>query len=402
MKVYQVNVVCGGSTGRIAVDLSKLIQRDGGICRIAFGRGKVPEGVNSIKISDKSDLYWHAVMTRITDKHGLYSRRATRKLIKDIQLFEPDIIHLHNIHGYYVNYEMLFEFLAKYGRPVVWTLHDCWAFTGHCAHYDSISCMKWKTECDICPNFASYPAAWNGKQTRDNYLKKKYVFCQLEEMTLVTPSKWLSQQLQQSFLKSYPRKIFYNGIDLDVFHPVESDIRRRIGASDKILLLGVASVWTRNKGLDDLCKLSVMLDDRYLICLVGLTRRQCVQLPGGVIGIEKTSDVLELAKYYSAADVFLNLTYEDTLPTTNIEALACGTPVITYDAGGSPEMLSENCGIVVPKGDVDSVKEALKQRFWEEPDCLVQCRTQAEQFDKEICYTKYVSLYRNIAGRNYE
>ena len=291
MKVYQVNVVCGtGSTGRIVAGLYDLILQAGGECRIAYGRGSAPEGMNAVRISGTADIYHHALMTRMTDRHGLFSGRATRRLIRDIEAFSPDIIHLHNIHGYYVNYRMLFEFLSRYQRKVIWTLHDCWPFTGHCAYYDYSKCEKWKAECEKCANRKEYPAAWRDA-SRDNYLAKKSAFLSVKDMTIVTPSEWLRGEIKKSFLQDVPCEEIPNGIDLSVFRPAEETLRESLGISDRKLLLGVANIWEKRKGLEDFIRLRSMLGQEYTICLVGLTKAQIEKLPEGMIGIRRTESV---------------------------------------------------------------------------------------------------------------
>ncbi|MFR2335285.1 MAG: glycosyltransferase [Waltera sp.] len=396
MKVYQINVVCGcGSTGRIAVDLSRIIKEAGAESRIAYGRGKAPKGIDSIRISNKLDLYHHVVMTRLTDKHGLYSYMATKKLIKDILKYDPDIIHLHNIHGYYINYEILFDFFKKYKRPVVWTLHDCWSFTGHCAHYDSINCKQWKQECRKCPNLNAYPKTFKKGNVYSNFMRKQKAFSQFDMLTLVTPSGWLKKQLEDSFLKGKKCVVIPNGIDLNVFTPqINNNIREKAHLrEEQKLILGVASVWTINKGYDDFLKLRRLLDDEYVFCMVGLNNKQIKNLPKGIIGVKKTDSLQELAAYYSAADVFLNLTYEDTFPTTNIEALACGTPVLTYDTGGSTEIIAKGCGESVQKGRADVMAECVR-RWCEKPKNSQYCIQRSKEFDKMKNYNRYLSLYR--------
>ncbi len=395
MKIYQINVVCGtGSTGRIAVDLSRIIDKENGKCRIAYGRGSAPKGVDSFKIGDKFDLYSHAFMTRLTDRHGLYSKRKTRKLIDDICAFEPDIIHLHNIHGYYVNYELLFRFLGKYKKPVIWTMHDCWAFTGHCAHYESVGCEQWRKECKNCANLNGYPATWNGSHVNENYNRKKEIFSSIKQMVVVTPSKWLREQVVHSYLNGIPCTVINNGIDLELYKYTHNDIKKRLGLGDTKLLLGVASVWTNKKGLLDMFKIAERINDKYAVCIVGLSKQQLKKVPAGIIGVERTESCMELVEYYSAADIFLNLTYEDTFPTTNIESLACGTPVITYRTGGSPEIIDETCGIIVERGDIDGVINAIEKL----ESCVdrAACRTKAMMYGKDLCYQKYLDLYMKI------
>lgn len=393
MKVYQINVVCGfGSTGRIVVDLQNVIIKNHGDCKIAYGRGDSPKHVNAIRISNKSDIYFHAVMTRLTDKHALYSKFSTRKLINDIKKYSPDIIHLHNIHGYYLNYKLLFSFLKEYRKPVVWTMHDCWAFTGHCAHYSPIDCTKWKEGCYECGLLHTYPETIGKGNVVSNYQMKKEIFSELDNLHIVTPSMWLKEQLKQSFLKNKQITVIHNGIDLSRFKRVPT--KRR----DKKRILGVASVWNKEKGIEDIFALRKLLPVDYEICLVGLNEKQFKSLPEGIVGISRTKSIRELVEYYSGADVFINFTYADTFPTVNIEALACGTPILSYDTGGSPEIV-EDCGWVVPKGDTRQAAEILIE--YERSDMLRErCVKRAQQFNIDYCYKQYISLYKEIMEKN--
>ncbi len=397
MKVYQINVVCGsGSTGRIAVALGENIKKNNGQCRIAYGRGSAPAGVDSFPMTSKIQVYFHALMARLFDKQGAYSKSATKRLIADIENYQPDIIHLHNIHGYYLNYELLFTFLKSYHKPVVWTMHDCWALTGHCAHYESVDCDKWQTRCNECPNLKGYPAAYYGGNVGRNYDKKQRLFNSIENMTIVTPSEWLQRQVSLSYLKDKKTIAIQNGIDLDIFKPTGSDIKEKLCPAGQKLLLGVTGTWTKNKGLDDFIRLRGLLSEDYVICLVGLSKKQMKQLPEGITGVERTESVTELAQYYSAADLFLNLTYEDTFPTTNIEAIACGSPVLTYRTGGSPEIIDETCGFVVEKGDMAGVADVVTQHLHNKEIYTEACVNRAMHFKETDCYRKYVELYEEI------
>lgn len=397
MKIYQVNVVCkSGSTGRIATDLSQKITENSGFCRIGYGRGNKSEHVEAFCITNRIEVTIHAAMTRLTGKHGLFSKKATTRLIRDIKQYRPDIIHLHNIHGYYVNYEKLFCFLKEYGKPVVWTMHDCWAITGQCAHYESVECDKWQKECFDCPNLKAYPTTYSGKNVVRNYRKKKEIFSGLEKITIVTPSVWLKRQIQKSFLKDTKVINIPNGIDIELFKPTKNKIKEELCQKGEKLLLGVTSIWTKNKGLYDFMKLVEILGNGYVICLVGLSKKQIKQLPQNIVGIEKTESISQLAQYYTAADLFLNLTYEDTFPTTNIEAIACGTPVLTYQTGGSPEIIDETCGFVVQKGDVHSVMSVIRNQLQDKSQYEDACIIRASKFRKEDCYQKYIELYKTI------
>lgn len=392
MKIFQINSTCGfGSTGRIAVDILKETEKSGNEGIIAYGRNSAPHGVASYKIGGETDVKIHGAVSRITDRQGFYSTGATKKLVEKIKEYNPDIIHLHNVHGYYLNVRILFEFLKEFNRPVVWTLHDCWAFTGHCAYFSYANCDKWKTECNNCPQKSAYPTSLLADCSKKNYYEKKEIFSLPDNMTLVTPSKWLKNLVEESFLKKYPVKVIYNGIDLAKFKPTQSDFREKHKLQDKRVILGVASVWEERKGLKDFFKLQKVLDANEKIVLVGLNDEQLSSLPDGIIGIKRTNSVEELAGIYSAADVFVNTTYEDNYPTTNLEAIACGTPVITYNTGGSPESVSEGNGFCVPQGDINALYEAIKKAD--------RCKNfDAQTFDASSKYKEYVELYKELIG----
>lgn len=346
MKVLQINSVCGiRSTGRICTDLAEILEQNGHECKIAYGRETVPEKYQkyAIRIGNDMSVKRDALLTRIFDNAGLNSVKETRRFIEWVKEYDPDIIHLHNLHGYYINIEVLFEYLKDSGKPVIWTLHDCWAFTGHCPHFDLIGCEKWKNECHNCPLTKKYPKSLVFDRSQKNYKLKKELFASVENLTIVTPSKWLANLVGQSYLKDKCIEVIHNGIDTDVFKPTPSDFREKHNLSDKKIILGVASAWGKNKGLDDFIKLSEMLDKNYQVVLVGLTEKQKKELPSQILCITKTNNTKELAEIYTAADIFVNPTYQDNYPTVNLEAQACGTPVITYRTGGSVESVVEDC-----------------------------------------------------------
>ena len=393
MKVLQINSVCGvGSTGRIAADIHRVLKQNGHESKIAYGRGEA-KGVSpddTIKIGTDRDIYAHVILSRLTDRTGFYSKSATQKLIRSIEEYNPDVIHLHNIHGYYINIKLLFDYIKKAGKPVVWTLHDCWAFTGHCAHFDYCGCEKWKTECDKCPQLNQYPKSFADSSKR-NYLDKKQIFNGINNMTIVTPSKWLEKLVKQSYLGNYNTQVIYNGIDLTVFKPTVSDFRARYGLEDKKIILGVASIWSERKGLDDLIQLSKKLSDDYKIVIVGKLIGD--SLPANMLHIKRTDSTKELAEIYSAADVFVNPSYEDNFPTVNIEALACGTPVVTYNTGGSPEAISPLCGIVTEQGNVDELKTAI----YSLQETGRRYSTDVSVYNKNVVFAEYVELYVSLA-----
>lgn len=361
MKVLIINSVCGiGSTGKICTDIARVLLENGHECKIAYGRGSVPDKFKNISVKIGSDFVcdMSAIHTRITDKHGFSNRNSTKKFIKWVKDYNPDIIHLHNIHGYYINVDILFDYLKQSQKPVIWTLHDCWPFTGHCSYFDMCNCDKWKTHCSKCPQIKSYPKSFADRSYK-NFEQKKNIFTGLEKMTIVTPSLWLKTVVKQSFLGCYDVEVIKNGIDMEIFKPTQGDFRKKYALENKKIILGVASVWDKRKGFEDFLKLSSMIDDDYAIVLVGLDKKQTESCPENIIGIERTGSATELAHIYTMADVFVNLTYEDNYPTVNIEAQACGTPVISYNTGGSVESITHSG--VVGKGDVKGVWEKIKE-----------------------------------------
>lgn len=360
MKVLMINIVCGiRSTGRICTDIAGELERLGHEVKIAYGRGPVPAQYEkyAVRIGSDLDENLHGVEARLWDGSGFGSRSQTRKFLKWVEEFDPDIIHLQNIHGYYLNVELLFAYLKRCGKRIVWTMHDCWGFTGHCTYYDYARCGKWKTGCGDCPQRREYPKSltdFSGK----NWLRKKEAFCGVADFTIVTPSRWLAEETKKSFLREYPIEVIPNGIDIGVFRPVESDIKERYGIAGKHIVLGVAALWDRRKGLEDLVALAGRLGAEWQVVVIGLSEAEKKVLDSRVLGICHTANVEELVQWYSCADVFVNPTLEDNYPTTNLEAIACGTPVITYDTGGSPESAGYY-GIVVKRGDVDGIVESI-------------------------------------------
>jgi putative colanic acid biosynthesis glycosyltransferase len=388
-----------GSTGRIAEGIAQVFINAGHQSYIAFGREQRVSKSVIIKISSKWSIYWHVIKTRLFDLHGFGSTIATIFFIRKIKKIDPDIIHLHSIHGYYINVRVLFNYLRDSGKAVVWTLHDCWPFTGHCTYFDAVYCFKWEQGCYSCPNLRAYPASRWLDNSKQNYKLKKVLFTGVENLTIVTPSNWLAGHVKKSFLKKYPVKTLPNGIDLSVFRAmsVESLINKYkipvIG-----FVLGVARIWDRRKGLADLVELRKRLPASIHITIVGLTQSQIANMPEGVTGITRTENLNDLAALYSAAAVFVNPTYVDNFPTTNIEALSCGTPVITYNTGGSPEAIDENTGFVVEKGDIKSMAEIILNIFSKGKDHYSYfCRQRAEKlYNNDERYLDYLKLYETL------
>lgn len=401
MKVLQVNTVCGrGSVGRIALDLYHVIEEKGNECLIAYGRGDAPSDIKSVKVNSKMDFYGHVMYNFVTGANGFASTNCTKQLIKEIDAYAPDIIHLHNIHGFYLNVDIFFQYLKKINKPVVWTLHDCWSFTGHCAYFDYVGCDKWKTDCNHCVQYRSaYPYGLLHDNSAGNYKKKKEAFNGLNNLTIVTPSNWLKNYVKQSYLKEYPVEVIYNGIDLNQFKPVEGDLTSQYKEKNKKFILGVANMWEPRKGLKYFEQLADMLSDDYKIILVGLSEKQISKINPKITGITRTNNVNELAQLYSLADVYVNATLEDNFPTTNIEALACNTPVITFATGGSVESVDEECGMIVPKGDINGLKTAVEQ-VCNHPDNYTKCTLKSRKYNKDDRFEEYINLYKKAYEEN--
>lgn len=364
MKYLFVNAVAGsGSTGKIAAGLCRRLQAQGHQCVLAYGRWKSNcEDIKTYKIGTPLDYRLHGIQTRLFDRHGFGSKSATRKFLKWVNEYNPDVIWLHNVHGYYINIELLFEYLKKTDKKVYWTLHDCWSFTGHCAYFSYVKCDKWKTGCYECKQKSKYPKSFLIDNSKQNYKRKRNVFCGVKDMTLITPSQWLADLVKESFLKEYPVKIIKNKIDTNVFKPTKSDFREKYGLKDKVVLLGVASTWDERKGLQDYLKLSQMLLDKYKIVLVGLNKKQIKNLPENILGLPRTESAKQLAEIYTAADILVNLSYEETFGLTVIEAQACGTPVIVYKGTACEEIADSQYSICIDM-NINAVASAVRSMF---------------------------------------
>lgn len=385
MKVVQINSVCGiGSTGGITIQLSRTMTENNIENYILYTYNRYDYHLG-IRYSNTHKIKYNALLSRVFGNYGFNSKSATRKLIEHLNEIKPDIVHIHNIHGHDLHLGMLFNYLKKTGVRVIFTLHDCWLFTGYCVHFDGIGCDKWKTQCKNCPQRKQY--SWFFDRSAWLYSKKKELFTALDDMTIVSPSRWLAELTEHSFLNKYPIKVIYNGIDLDVFKPVESDFREKHGLTDKKIVLGIP------KGkLGGFIELSKLLDDEYKLVLVGLKDKDFETLPDNVIGLGYQPHS-ELAKIFTACDVYVNTTLEDTFPTVNLEALACGTPVVTFNTGGSPEAIDENTGIAVKKGDINAVYEAVKE-ICNGPDRSEACIERANRlYNKHDRFKEYIDLY---------
>lgn len=388
MKLLQINVTANwGSTGKISEAIGNVAIQNGWVSYIAYGRMNTPSKSHMIKVGGKLDPYIHYAYNRLLDMEGRSSKAATRKLVKQIMEINPDVVHLHNIHDHFLNYQILFEYLNQTDIKVVWTFHDCWAFTGHCFHFVVVNCMKWKTECGDCAIRNKYV-----DRSKENFLLKTKYFTGNKNLTIVPCSEWMGDFVKQSFLKEKRIKVIHNGVDLNTFKPVPEAKK----SDGNFRIIAVSNVWLPYKGLNDIFKIRELLSDDYEITLVGLAKKQMKTLPVGIRGIQRTQNVQELVRLYNEADVLINPTYADTFPTVNLEALACGTPVITYRTGGSPEAVDEKTGIVVEQGNIDALLTAIKQQK-QNPLKSENCRKRAEEcFDKEKNFEKYIKLYEDL------
>lgn len=363
-KLLIVNSFCGvGSTGRICSQIAEEYSKKGYTCRIAYGRDPAVNAHKDItyKIGTKADIYIHGGLSRMSGRHGCYSQRATKVFLKWADAFNPDVIWLHNLHGYYLNFEMLFAWIKS--RPfmkVRWTLHDCWAFTGHCTYFSMIGCDKWKNLCFKCPQKDSYPASYLIDSCEDNFRRKKTAFCGVQNMTIIVPSQWLANLVKESFMQDYPVEIIYNIVDMNMFKPTTSTIREDLRIGDKFMILGVATDWDKRKGLDDFIELSKMIDEKTIIVLVGLKAAQIKKLPKNIIGVERTDSQEELAGYYTEADVFLNPSKEETFGMTTLEAQYCGTQAVVYKNTACEEVAKKFGGMAVEQSVEELYNTVMK------------------------------------------
>lgn len=406
MRVIQINSSCQfGSTGRIVVGISRALN-DHNIDNTVFYSGnRISSYPNGVLINKKIDIRVHQLQSRITGKQGCHSTYTTRRLISEIKKIEPDLIHLHNLHGYYLNIPLLFEFLSQYGRPVVWTLHDCWAFTGHCTHYFVQKCTKWKTKCHSCPLKRSYPYSWIFDRSLELFQMKKDCYNRIPQLSLVAVSQWLSEQVKQSKLLSERQTIVIpNGIDLSTFKPGRK--LSKIGGKNvvgKEIILGVANNWGPNKGFDDFCQLSRIIKENWVVIMVGLSDDQIRGLPDSIIGLARTDSIEELVDLYSSALVTFSASTEETFGLVILESLACGTPVIAYDSTACAELVREECGFLVEPHALQKVVrrieeiERMGKKVYSE-----KCTAVAKTYSDNEMYQKYIELYEEVVKCNEE
>ena len=402
MKVLRITTSANtGAISRTAEQLGELVMAEGWESYIAYSRPGNPSSSQLIKVGNYFSILFHLFLTRCFDMCGYGSYFATKKLIKKIKKISPDIIHIHNIHSYDFNLEVLFNFFSTLQTPIVWTQHDCWAYTGHCTFYSSVNCQKWKSECYNCPQYNTPPKSWWVDGSKRNYKLKKQLFTSVNNMHLVAVSQWMKYELTNSFLSKYPIHLIYNGIDVQKFRPRQQDshlVRDKYNLGNRKLLIGVASTWESRKGLDDYIELNKRLSMDYSILLVGVTDSIKRKLPQGILAINRTESMDELAMLYSASFISLNLSKEESFGKTTPEAMACGVPCIVYDSTASPELVDEKTGIVVKPNDIDDLYHAILEiEKWDVISTRENCRNRAcTYFSKDVNYKKYIELYKKI------
>jgi len=402
VKVLLVNTVLGySSTGKICQEIYETVVGEGHEAVVAYGRGE--PNPPHVKFGSDVETGFHLLETRLFDRHGQGSHFSTQRLVDLMKSFRPDIVHLHNLHGYYLNVEMLFEYLELSGVKTIVTLHDCWLMTGHCAFFSYVDCQKWATLCEHCPQVSSYPNSLFLDRSTKNHLLKKHIFGKIpsSQIVLVAPSQWLCDVVSQSFLSKFSTRVINNGIDLSIFQSKMSekeDPLKSVTVEKKFVVLAVASVWENRKGLRFVRELASLLPSECLVVVVGRVSPKDRFTSPNVVFIERTSSRDELATLYRRADVFVNTTMDDNYPTTNLESLACGTPVVTFDTGGSPESVTESTGIVVKKGDVPELVQAvLRIRLLGKNHFSESCVSQAkERFGNQLSSKRYLDLYHQL------
>lgn len=401
-RLLLINVALNwGSTGKIVEGIGKLAQSYGWEVFVAHGaRYQNPSSLKSIKVTSKAGEWLHFIESSLFDGQGLGSRCATKRFLKKLDEIKPDLVHIHNIHGCYINYPLLFTYLKERNIPVVWTLHDCWAMTGHCTHFMRTDCQKWQTMCHHCPQKRTFPATYLLDRSRRNYTLKKSLFSSMPVMHITTVSSWLKGVAEFSYLKKFPITIVPNGIKIEVFTPEASNIKEQYGLQGKKILLAVAIGLDERKGLYDYIQLAEKLPTNFQLMLVGLTEEEQKSLPKSIIGVKRTNGAKELVAYYSAADALLSLSYEETFGLTIVEAMACGTPAIVYDNTAQPELITSETGKVVPTGDINAVLSAIEEVCSKPKEAYSSaCRNHSLEYDDKVIYQKYLEIYSTILNK---
>ncbi len=398
-KLVQINTVCNTSTGKLMGDIQRKANASGYETLSIVGRRKPFSDLRCIKIGNGLSFWIHVCINTVLDRQGYASYFVTRRMIQKLRQEQPDIIHLHNLHGYYMNLPLLFDYLSKEFRgKIFWTFHDCWPFTGHCAYFTAVGCDKWEKECGKCPNKRVYPISLFADASRKNYADKKKMFTELNNLTIIVPSKWMEEMVRKSFFQNYPVITVNNGIDLQSFsyhRPLDELYEKYDISREKKIILGVANIWDGRKGLSDFLALAKKLPAGYQILLVGLTARQMKRLPSNMKGIRRTQDKKELVMLYSCASIFMNPSVEESFSLVTVEAISCGTPAIVLDTSAVKELICDENGIVLKKHGTADYLEAIKileeRRLSRE-----QVSQTAQKYDVDVYAKRIVDLYHNF------
>lgn len=396
MKIVQINSQNFGSTGTIMRNIAHRLISLGHESYLCYPKkrscvSKYIEG--DILIGNNIIRNFEMIILRRFPIAYFIHYISTKLFIIKLRRIKPDVVHLHNLHALYLNIPLLFKYLSSENIKVIWTLHDCWAFTGHCPHFEYEQCFKWKQQCNNCEKYLDYPSSKFDDSSYMYNLKKQY-FSTLKDLTIVTPSVWLANYARESFFKEKKVVVINNGVDISSFGYIGNTYKKKIGAENKILLLGVSMGWFFKKGIDVFIELAKMLpSEKYQIVLVGTDDNIDKTLPSNIISIHRTSSIEELKEIYSAADYFVNPTREENFPTVNIESLACGTPVITFNTGGSPEIVDYKTGIVINDNTVDSLYNSIVTLGPKTQAQITACLDRAKMFSGDCMANSYIDLY---------
>ena len=422
VRIAHINAAASMSSGRMAAQLCRMIMQAGHKALLCHSHDHAPADVPSLRIGNQLDTWLHMGLARLTDRAGFFSRHATRKLIRELERYKPDLIHLHTLHGYYLHLPTLFDYLRRTDLPVVWTLYDCWAYTGHCAYYTAaqdapplearkrravqhtVGCDRWMGGCGQCVLKHAYPGSWFADQSARNWAEKRALFRGLGHMVLVTPSEWLRDEVRQSFLRDYPVYVLPSGLDTETFRACSDDdymhdIIRFYGlerTGGRKLVLSVADIWDEHKGLEDLIRLAEMLGEEYCVAAVGVDEYQMAALQKTkVMGVKRPGNLNDLCALYTAADLYLSVSREESMGMTLLEALACGTQVLCYDATALPEIVTAEVGEAVPAGDLEQLAGSVR-RLCTSPKSAAACRARAEEYAADKRFAAYMRLYENM------
>lgn len=396
-KIVEINGINYGSTGNTAINIATEAKKQGYDMYLFFRNSRVGKSrlkENQELIGNWLDKVISERLCYITGLNGYFNIINTHSLLKRLDQIKPDLIHLHSLCDSFVNIEMLFKYIIKNDIPVIWTLHDSWPFTGRCAQN---RCTKWQEGCGNCPHKDYYPGTLYFDNSKKVLEKRAKLYNQLNNLTIVTPSKWLGSLVSKSIFKNkYPVKVINNGINLNVFKPTESSFREKHNLQDKYIVLALAYYWDHSKGLDIIIELSKRLPSNYQIVLVGTNDELDKILPSNIISIHRTNTQEELVEIYSASDVFINPTRDENYPTVNMEAIACGIPVITFDTGGSAEIISDNTGSSIKMNDTDGMEKEIIRVCETKPYSKEDCLKRSKSFDMQDKYKEYVQLYKQL------